>query len=483
MALSDVIGRPLVNPLEGLEGGIATGFEIAQRREQLALQQQELGLKKQQIDNDFLEKGMAAIGNIAKSKGSGKKFYANLAVEYFKRGGITNLNTDTLLQDPEMPDNLAAFAASLDRMFPGTSIENLNQKRAAWTQVGRVDPEGVKPYFEGIANQEKALLAQQTFGSQSAELAKRELTKKAVSTDYPPWMKQQMMTNPVEAMGFVQQHDQFIKMESQLREDLKRSDLIDPKKRADLQNRINQAKAAMNSPDTYQQGAMMLQDASVEASGLVAESAKAKKVSKAKTEKGKPLSDKAIESLTTFQEIPRLINDVKSVIKANPGYFGPMVGRGLRLGEQLGFQTTTGSTIDGLLTDVKQTVGKLKEGGVLRLEDEKKYERMLPSIKDKPEVALGKADQILRDMNSKVKTFIETNRKAGRDVSQFEGLIQQLVVPPLPPTVLPKEQTKQQPGKQQFSLSRYKAANPNLTKDQYDLAKKQATSAGYEVID
>lgn len=275
MALGDVIGRPLVNPIEGLASGVQAGFEIAQNQERLRLANEELLLKKQQIDNDFIEKGMTAIANIAKAKGGGKKFYAKLAIKYMRHGGL-EIDEESLLQDPEMPDNFAKYASYLDRMFPGTSVENINQKKAAWQQFYSNDPERVKPFVESADAELKSLLAQQAFGAQTSEIAKREAVKKVVSSEYPGWMKQQMIANPTEALPLVSQFDPVFEGLKQTRENMKRADLVPPQKRADLTRRINQGLAAIQSPDTFNQGVMMLQGVNEEASGMVAESAQAK---------------------------------------------------------------------------------------------------------------------------------------------------------------------------------------------------------------
>lgn len=213
------------------------------------------------------------------------------------------------------------------------------------------------------------------------------------------------------------------------------------------------------------------------------------KEAEAKAVKLKPLSDKQIESLATFSEIPRLINDAKKVIDKNKGYFGKISGGLQRLTSPF-YQSEVSGILDGILTDIKQTVGKLKEGGVLRLEDEKKYERMLPSITDSPAVAQGKADNILRDMTSKVKTFVKTLKKAGRDVSQFEEEIGALEVPGLPEAVYkekktskPSVTTEEAPQRQSQSIGtipfsklqeRAKAKNKSI-----ESLEKDALSQGY----
>lgn len=274
MALGDVIGRPLVNPLEGLGAGVQAGFEIAQGQEKLRLANEELALNKQKLNNDFLEKGMNAIANISKSKGSGKSFYTKLAIKYMQMGGLEI--DESQLENPDTPDNLSQFLTYVHKAYPGTTSEDFDQKRALLQQYFKNDPEAQKPYIDGLEAQQKAILAQQTFGAQSAEIAKREAVKKVVSTNYPGWMKQQMMANPTEALPLVSQFDPVLQGLEQTKENLKRSDLVSPQKRRDLTRRMNEGLAAIQSPDTFNQGVMMLQGVNEEASGLVSEAAQAK---------------------------------------------------------------------------------------------------------------------------------------------------------------------------------------------------------------
>lgn len=73
-----------------------------------------------------------------------------------------------------------------------------------------------------------------------------------------------------------------------------------------------------------------------------------------------------------------------------------------------------------------QVVGKYMEGGVLRKEDEIKYERILPSITDTQEVAQSKYLGVLDLLSSKIKTDVEAFENAGYDVVDFQQLLSEL---------------------------------------------------------
>lgn len=67
-----------------------------------------------------------------------------------------------------------------------------------------------------------------------------------------------------------------------------------------------------------------------------------------------------------------------------------------------------------------QTIGKFMEGGVLRKEDEAKYEKMLPSLTDVPEVANYKLDQVDQMVRDRHKANLEALRSQGYDTSGLE---------------------------------------------------------------
>jgi hypothetical protein len=68
---------------------------------------------------------------------------------------------------------------------------------------------------------------------------------------------------------------------------------------------------------------------------------------------------------------------------------------------------------------VKQIIGKGLEGGVLRKEDEAKYERILPKLGDPPEVAQGKIDELISMLGQKKEIELSAREDAGYDVTRF----------------------------------------------------------------
>jgi hypothetical protein len=70
----------------------------------------------------------------------------------------------------------------------------------------------------------------------------------------------------------------------------------------------------------------------------------------------------------------------------------------------------------------KQVIGKGLEGGVLRKEDEAKYEKIIPRMGDTEEVLMRKAQQLQQMLIEKYNTDLESLYNAGYDTGNF-GLI------------------------------------------------------------
>ena len=68
---------------------------------------------------------------------------------------------------------------------------------------------------------------------------------------------------------------------------------------------------------------------------------------------------------------------------------------------------------------VKQVIGKALEGGVLRKEDEYKYEKILPTIGDVPVVVKAKLDGLEKAIELRRERELDAREDAGYDVSRF----------------------------------------------------------------
>lgn len=72
-----------------------------------------------------------------------------------------------------------------------------------------------------------------------------------------------------------------------------------------------------------------------------------------------------------------------------------------------------------LINLVKQTFGKTLEGGVLRLEDEKKYENILPTMTDTTSVLTSKIRTLFDKMQRNRGNLIDSLGDAGYDVTEY----------------------------------------------------------------
>jgi len=72
-----------------------------------------------------------------------------------------------------------------------------------------------------------------------------------------------------------------------------------------------------------------------------------------------------------------------------------------------------------MIDRVKQVIGKALEGGVLRKEDEAKYEKILPRIGDDPQVAATKIANLKAAITQRREREIEAREDAGYDVTKF----------------------------------------------------------------
>lgn len=75
----------------------------------------------------------------------------------------------------------------------------------------------------------------------------------------------------------------------------------------------------------------------------------------------------------------------------------------------------------GVIDRVKQVIGKTLEGGVLRKEDEYKYEKILPTIKDTPELAKSKLQGLEQAITQRRVTFLDALGDAGYETSKYQA--------------------------------------------------------------
>lgn len=75
------------------------------------------------------------------------------------------------------------------------------------------------------------------------------------------------------------------------------------------------------------------------------------------------------------------------------------------------------------LDAAKQVIGKAMEGGVLRKEDEAKYMKILPIIKDPPDVARAKIRNLVTTMKRDAENYMAILEAGGRDIGEVEDIV------------------------------------------------------------
>lgn len=146
---------------------------------------------------------------------------------------------------------------------------------------------------------------------------------------------------------------------------------------------------------------------------------------KNKNTNGKELSQNMIRTINEGNQIPAMLEDVRTAIKANQDIMGPIEGRRRALNPW----DTESSTLDAQVRAVSQAFGRYMEGGVLRKEDEAKYRKMFPNSSDTPEVAANKLLIVERLLKQRQGSDIEAFKSQGYNLN---GLDKGFSIPDLP---------------------------------------------------
>jgi hypothetical protein len=129
---------------------------------------------------------------------------------------------------------------------------------------------------------------------------------------------------------------------------------------------------------------------------------------------GRPLSEGAAKQIAATDSAMQSLVDLREILKKNERYLGPIAG----LSALNPYSDARKAQAD--IDLVRQRVGKALEGGVLRKEDENKYKAILATLRDTPETAIYKTDQLIKNLETDKAAFIHQQRLTGRRVPQGE---------------------------------------------------------------
>jgi hypothetical protein len=147
-----------------------------------------------------------------------------------------------------------------------------------------------------------------------------------------------------------------------------------------------------------------------------------------KAVKPKEFSQATIMKINEGARLPMAMDNVESMIGAASSKFGKYKGLLWKgLGKVAG---GTVEKLDARMAAVRQMYGKLMEGGVLRKEDEKKYEKQFPKSNDTLDTALFK----IRSLNAMLKRDVQDGLKRfqaqGYDTTGYEDVMEWAIQEP-----------------------------------------------------
>jgi len=139
------------------------------------------------------------------------------------------------------------------------------------------------------------------------------------------------------------------------------------------------------------------------------------------------LLDRAEEAISKYKSVGGPITGMSGIGDTDPSFLA-------RAGK-LGADVVTGLDITGIAGNalerqreavatfnlVKQVIGKAMEGGVLRREDELKYERLLPTLRDTNRIRTYKVNQLRSAMEDGKRTLLNSMSNGGYNTSGYES--------------------------------------------------------------
>lgn len=126
----------------------------------------------------------------------------------------------------------------------------------------------------------------------------------------------------------------------------------------------------------------------------------------------KRLSIPEIRNLSESQTTVKLAGGLLDTIDKNEKIMGPVTGIGA-----LFPYSEEQRNLQAKFDLVRQKVGKMLEGGVLRKEDEAKYKKILPLVTDTPAVARSKAEQLRQVLEEDLGQHLKNLKTAGYNTS------------------------------------------------------------------
>lgn len=125
-----------------------------------------------------------------------------------------------------------------------------------------------------------------------------------------------------------------------------------------------------------------------------------------------------VASMAEMKAAINLMPELRKTYEESKGVFNPLLGK-IRTANPY---DTSAQQANATIFLVRQIIGKGLEGGVLRKEDEYKYERILPKLTDTPQIVEAKIALLEQVLQEKYNTYLTGYQNAGYDPFGGSGL-------------------------------------------------------------
>jgi hypothetical protein len=131
-----------------------------------------------------------------------------------------------------------------------------------------------------------------------------------------------------------------------------------------------------------------------------------------------------IDNIVAYSAIGPQIDELKTLIENNKDKLGRFGGSITKAKAYFGTDPLS-QTIVSKIANIRQTIGKPMEGGVLRPDDEKKYQNIVGSIEKNPDFFIANLGDFKRLADEKIKKTLATYKAGNYDVEGIEKILGQ----------------------------------------------------------
>lgn len=141
-------------------------------------------------------------------------------------------------------------------------------------------------------------------------------------------------------------------------------------------------------------------------------------------EQGRPVTSgdaNRVADLNTSMDDLKVLTEVLSGVSGSTGTSAKVGAMLPNWVTELTGRGTSAKQKQATIDRVKQVIGKALEGGVLRKEDEQKYEKILPTIYDPPPIVTSKLQGLESALSQRKSVLVDALKDAGYDTAAYEA--------------------------------------------------------------